>query len=162
MRSRKLVILVALLALLGLAWGRTFVLMAAEPNACIQESMSPALVPWTIDPSLIQGSLLPAIPGSQNGWQVPRGKWTRTARACDPEGHPFTIEFVEGPAPATVSYDPAAQTWTVVVENLPVGKHLFVFKATDSPGPDYDGPKTRFVTIAVEGLPSVNEKPVLF
>jgi len=43
-----------------------------------------------------------------------------------------------------------------------VGKHLFVFSATDTPGPDYDGPKTRFVTIAVEGLPKTNEKPVLF
>jgi len=96
MRSRKLVILVALLALLGLAWGRTFVLMAAEPDACIQQSMSPSLVPWTIDPSLIQGSLLPAIPGDQNGWQVTAGRWERTARACDPEGHPFTIEFVFG------------------------------------------------------------------
>lgn len=150
---RKIFLLLLVLLVLAPVFSTMLVVLAENVPVCLEQpDYDRGLVPWAIDPGLIQGHLLPAIPNDPNGWRVPAGPWTRTATACDPEGHPFTIKYEAGPVPVNITRSPPANTWTISVQYLPPGRHLFVFSATDEPGEGYSGPATRFVTIAVEAV----------
>jgi len=132
MKRMTTFILVALGFGLGhLTLGTHLYVLAQDPN-CVQEVYDPNTLPAAIDPTVVDGLLLPPIPGVST-WEVDVGKFNRTGKACDPEGHAFDVALVSGTSPATITVDVANQTWTVATESLP-GVNVVVVEATDTYG----------------------------
>ena len=112
--------------------GRPLYVLAEDPN-CVQPEYLVSRLPAGLDPNLVEGLLLPPVPGDEATWKVAVGKFNRTAAACDPEGHSFELSLVASTAPVTLSLDAAAATWTLATESLP-GVNCVVVEATDAYG----------------------------
>ena len=125
----------------------------AGDSVCEQPIYEITRLPIEIDPNLIQGLLLPPIPGDEETWEMQVGKFNRSARACDPEGHPFDITVVEATSSATVYASTADEIWTLACETLP-GVNIVVVDATDVYG------ATQRFTVAWLGVG--NNGPVLY
>lgn len=97
------------------------IVLLSDPNACVPRDYRQVVPAWVGLPAEVEGRILPPIPGDPNIWEVPRGEFSRTARACDPDGDPFTVTFISGTSPATVSLNLQDGTWTL---RATVGKGL--------------------------------------
>jgi hypothetical protein len=87
----------------------------------------------------LPGVVLPPVTADPTRWEVPRGAYSRTGRACDPDGDAFSVELVSATIPAEVAVDPAAGTWTLTatIPRTP-RKHLVHLRATDEFGASQD------------------------
>jgi len=124
----------------------------AGDDVCVQPIYEVTRLPAGIDPNLVQGLLLPPIPGDETTWEMQVGKFNRSGRACDPEGHVFDVVVVEATSSTTVYVSTDEGIWTLACETLP-GLNLVVLDATDAYG------ATQRFTVAWLGVG--NERPVL-
>lgn len=134
------------------ASGTHLYVLAGDPN-CVQPLYETTQLPEGIDPNVVQGFLLPPQTEPNVAWEIQVGKFNRTGRACDPEGHPFDIECLSATVPVTLSLDIEDGTWTLATESLP-GVNCVVIEATDA-----YGAVTRF-TVAWLGVG--NQAPRLY
>jgi len=126
----------------------------AGDDVCVQPIYEVTRLPAGIDPNLVQGLLLPPIPGDETTWEMDVGKYVRApALACDPNGHPFEIVHIEGTTAASLDHNKQAGTWSFSCESLP-GTNKQVFDANDI----YQA-RQRFTVI---WLGVGNEPPVLY
>ena len=143
------------------------VIEAADPN-CVPVAYSPSLLPEAIDPNCIVGSLLAPIPGDPNTWTLPSGRWNRPlAKACDPEGDPFTIEYAGGTLPTvSIGRDRANGMWRCSADLVPnteaVPFHVLYFETTDAPLDDEPASRTYTICFVVPSPPPPNTAPVLY
>jgi len=153
MKSRMILLAVALVGgiLLHVVFPSTMYLLAEE--VCVQPIYPVTRLPMEIDPNLVDGLLLPPIPGDEETWEMQVGKFNRSGRACDPEGHAFDIVVVEATSSTTVYASTADEIWTLACESLP-GVNRVVLDATDT-----YGAVQRFTVI---WLGVGNEPPVLY
>lgn len=129
-------------ALLGLGCvlaSPTMLYVVAEPLAageCVLVDHREAVPEWVSlpDPDKLPGYVLPPFPEDPNRWELPRGLFVRTGRACDPDGDDFVVEYVGGTTPATVTLDLEAGTWTMEVDAVHGGFNSWVFTARDVHG----------------------------
>ena len=125
----------------------------AGDSVCEQPIYELTRLPAEIDPNLVQGLLLPPIAGDEVTWECQVGKFNRSGRACDPEGHAFDVTVVEATSSTTVYASTADELWTLACETLP-GVNIVVLDATDAYG------ATQRFTVAWLGVG--NHGPVLY
>ena len=116
-----------LLTLLTLLTVETPFYLIGEP-VCEPQGVDPNAVTISVPAGAVQGLILPADPNRPDRWRFPAGPWTREGSCCDPEGDPFTIRLLSGPADATVTL--AGERWRLA-GTLGEGLNLFVVEATD-------------------------------
>ena len=166
MRTRSTCVIFVVALLLSLVVARPLYVLSVAEGAdptCTQPTYPTSQIPFTVPSGAIQGDLLPGLVGTNGAatWIITTGPYTRTGRACDPDGDPIAkIELVSGTTPATVTYNATAGTWTLGVASIPAGIHAFVVRATDAPA-DGTTAKSRTVTVVVKAE-RPNQPPSLF
>jgi hypothetical protein len=123
---------------------------AIADGNCVQPSWG-GPIPFAYDANEVAGILLDVE-------EVTAGKYNRTARYCDPEGDPVTVELLVGPAGMQVTQDVDEQTWTIAGD-VPVGVTAIIVRAIDDP--ENGDPNYVVVTVLVNAIPRPNLPPAL-